>query len=481
MRRNFRNTFWNMTDTILYPVVALGITPFFLTHLGEKMFGIYMLSFSILFSLQVLNLGLGTATLRNVARCLGSGDFEGVNHTINANVSFSFILFCICALAGGVIASLVRYAGLFGIEPALKTYTAECIFLASLIGGVKFCEQIIQACFKGLERFDVAAWFNMSVRVGILIVNIISVWAFQLSVLGMLTLNLTITVTILLLQFRGFKYLFAHYHFFPLFTKNRIWQELNFGVWIWLQSLVLIVTYQTDRYVVTYIGLETLSYYGLTATIFNHVYLILGSLFPWLFPRIAVMKSRNEDAEPLFRTVRSTVAAFGIISLAVFFLVREPLLTLWIGHEKFLKLDQFIPPFIGFEMFVILTIVPGAFLNSAGYEKPWFYVNAIYSLVTILAIFAGYFICHSAQGIIAGLIAGAAISTPVMQYLTYNISPDSNFIEEVFLTSLPSIAGLLLVFSQGWMAHLFYFALMLITLRLVYFSARNFDFQWLRH
>jgi O-antigen/teichoic acid export membrane protein len=165
---NFTNTFWNMLDTMIYPVSFLAFTPFFLHHLGEKMFGVYMLSVSIIFSLQILNLGLGTATLRNVARFLKTGDYTAVNETINTNFSFSLILFSICAVAGFVILLLVRYQGLFHIENSLKDYVSICLFIASLTGGLRFFEQIVQFTYKGFNalilrpglicRYVLAAW-----------------------------------------------------------------------------------------------------------------------------------------------------------------------------------------------------------------------------------------------------------------------------------------------------------------------------------
>ena len=478
--RNFSNTVWNMTDTILYPVAFLAATPFFLHHLGEKMFGIYMLSFSILFSLQILNFGLGTATLRNVARFFRIGDEKRINETINTNLSFSLILFIICAIVGIAIAALIIYAGLFHIEADLKKYTAICIFIASLVGGLKFSEQIIQFSFKGFERFDVAAWFNISVRIGILLINVLMVWLGH-GVITMLLINLSVTVVMLILQVAGLKIIFPDYRFGLHYKKARIREELNFGVWIWLQSFLMIITYQTDRYVVTYIGLETLSYYALTATIFNHIYIMLNSLVPWLFPRVAGMTERNEDAVPLYKTIRASVAAFGILSLSCFYLVRSPLLTLWVGHEKFLKLDQFIPLFTGFEMFFILTIIPTAYLNAGGFERLNFWVNMALAIFTIGAIFICYFVTHSAQGVIAGLIIGSAITIPLMQYWIYRVTGRKNFVNEVFLTSLPSFAGLLLVLSTGWVEQVLCVLLILLTLRFVYFTKGNFDIKWLKH
>jgi O-antigen/teichoic acid export membrane protein len=478
--RNLKNTFWNMVDTILYPVAVLGLTPFFLKHLGEKMFGVYMLSFSILFSLQILNMGLGTATIRNVARFWGQRDSKGISETINVNLSFSLVLFALCAIIGGIIALLVDYAGLFNIESGLKNYTATCVFIAALIGGLKFSEQIVQFSFKGFERFDIAAWFNISVRVGILLTNVLMVGLFKASVISMLCVNLSITFTLFLAQLYSLQKVFPGYVFQIQFKKSRLLEELNFGFWIWLQSLLMIITYQTDRYAVTYLGLETLSYYALTATIFNHVYMMLGSLFPWLFPRIAVMRSQNQDALPLFKTIRSTMAAFGIISLSCFFLLREPILTLWVGHDKFLKLDQFIPLFTGFEMFFILTIVPGAFLNSAGYEKLWFRINLAYGLLTIAAILTCFFISHSTQGVIVGLIIGAALSTLIMQYGMLSIT-NGGWLNEIILACLPPFAGLLLVLANSRLMQAFYFVLILLTLRFVYFTKQNFDFKWLKH
>ena len=84
------------------------------------------------------------------------------------------------------------------------------------------------------------------------------------------------------------------YNFRLSFNKSHIKYEINYSVFVWFQSIAVIIAYQGDRILVSYgFGLATLSFYAIVATLFNHIHMAFGAILAWLFPQI--VKSSDEE------------------------------------------------------------------------------------------------------------------------------------------------------------------------------------------
>jgi O-antigen/teichoic acid export membrane protein len=469
-----RNSLWNLADSILYPVIFLGLTPFFLNHLGAKMFGIYMLSNSIFVTIQVFNLGTAFATMRHVAHYRQSGEKDKMAMTISINLSIASVLFAATSIIGMGIALLVYCGGLFHIEGDLRQYTSICIAIASVAGGLKFSEQVLQACFRGNERFDLSGKFNITIRVGSIISNAILIYMGG-SVISMLLANLVITLVMLVVQLWQVKSLLPEINLHFVRSWRHAKKELDLGVWVWLQSFVLIITSQADRYAVTYLGLDTLSYYALTATIFGQALVMISSLVPWFQPRIAGMIARRDSPMPLYKTVQALLSTGGSLAVICFFLLHEPILTVWIGPEKFVHLNEYFPLFTVFGLLSVPAIVPVAFLNASGRQRLCFRINLIMALVTIMGIAVAFYLTHSARNVIYGLIAGAAVYMPLMQYAVYINTGTKNVVRQILMTSLPAIGGVVFILSDDALIRGLGLLTMIGMLWLVYFRWERFD------
>jgi hypothetical protein len=293
----------------------------------------------------------------------------------------------------------------------------------------------------------------------------------------MLLANLAITLVMLMVQLWQVKSLLPDINLHFVRSWQPAKKELDLGVWVWLQSFVLIITSQADRYAVAYLGLDTLSYYALTATIFGQALVMISSLVPWFQPRIAGMIARRDSPMPLYKTVQALLSTGGSLAVICFFLLREPILTVWMGPEKFVHLNEYFPLFTVFGLLSVPAIVPVAFLNASGGQKLCFRINLMVAVVTIMGIAVAFYFTHNARNVIYGLIAGAAVYIPLMQYAVYINTGMKNIVRQILMTSLPAIGGVIFVLSDDVVTRGLGLLMMIGMLWLVHFRWERFDIR----
>jgi hypothetical protein len=102
-------------------------------------------------------------------------------------------------------------------------------------------------------------------------------------------------------------------------------------------------------------------------------------------------------------------------------------------------------------------------------------------VLVITGILSFFYSLHSAQGVIMGMITGIALYIPIMHYVIYRVTDGRKIVSEVLLTALPAIFGVGFIFSEGYMAKGISFALILLSLRWVYFTKDGFDMSTMRN
>ncbi len=468
LSKNIRNSAWNLVDIFLYPFLFLVTTPYFIDHLGEKEFGVWMLVNSVMITMQVFNLGLGTAVFKHVAAHLSIKAYDKIKETFNTNFSLSCVIHLACILVSVCIAFGVKYFSFFKIETAYINLVSSGIILGGTIVGFKFYEQMVSYTFKAFERFDLAAWISSGTKLTVLLTNVVLVYLgfglISLLISGIIISSLGILTGILFI-----KQMIPGFSIGLHFDKSSIQHELRFAVWPWFQSLAIIITFQCDRFfVVTYIGLATLSYYGLVATMFNHIHMGFNAIAPWLAPKITKLKTQGKDIKELYLTTRNFSLLISLTALLIFSVVNAPILKLFLSLDKYQHAASFIKLFTLFELFFVYAIVPNYFLNAAGYERLYFKIVIFYCTTIILGMLAGYYINRTAEGILEGLTSGTAIAMFIQNIvIDKKVFKDEGF-KDTLILFLPVLMIVLSILSGSLLFKSIFIMVSLISLYLVF-------------
>jgi O-antigen/teichoic acid export membrane protein len=444
--RNIANTFWNISDIFLYPLLFFGSTSFFIQKLGAAQFGIWMLINTIVITMQVFNFGIGSSIFKSVAMHAGNNDEQNRLKAVNSSLSITFLLFILCIIAAGLMAYLVYYFGLFRVEPAFKALCSQGVLLAGFIVGFKFLEQVFSNYFKGLEQFRTAAALSSGNKMIALLLNIGIMFFFPANVLHLLLCIIAVNFLFLLLSLYNLRKTFDVYAF--RFDPRLPRHDARFAAVTWLQSLAIIFTFQADRYlIVNYFGLSVLSYYALTATIFTHLHMGFSAVFPWLAPKLTRLYVRNADTGTLYTAARNLMAAGAVVLLLALYFAYPFVFTAILGRQTAAAVQQYVQHFIVFELFFVLTIIPTYYFNAMGQEKVYLYFLFFFALSTLSAMFISLYLVHKPIAVLYGLIVSCLIGV-IVQYVLVGRSMHNRMdIAGAFVQLIPSVLAAVVMLS----------------------------------
>jgi O-antigen/teichoic acid export membrane protein len=468
---NVRNSSWNLANILFYPAAFLAVTPFFINRLGENVFGEWMLINSYVYiAVHLVGFGLPVSITAHVAEAIGQGNNKKLHAYINAasrllgRMSFLTIL-------GGFVVYAAWQAGI-GI---FEDYTWKALVMATFLIAAKFPEILYQSIFKGQEFYNKAAIFNMLTRFITLGAQVLLVMK-GYSLAAIFLSNLVIGALMLIPQaFLIYRKLpgYRPYLIKSLPEKKELY---HYGFWTWLQTIIAIISYQLDRFLVAYfLGTATVTYYVLASTIVNHLHMAFEAVVSWLLPRVSRLQAATRDTRAYFSTIRAFSVGFSLLVIIGLYYISEPLFTLWLGPEKYLKMADFFMLFLIFEAFLILSIVPKFYLNAIKSLHFITLLELLYKSGIIIGMIIVFYFMETAESLIYGQILALIIFMPVEYYLVNKKVLKDNMFKETFLTSLPSlfIMGAILLSAWYWSVAALIAAIVIFLL--VYLKDEYFD------
>lgn len=471
---NVRNSSWNLANILIYPTAFLAVTPFFINRLGEDVFGEWMLINSYVFiAVHLIGFGLPHSITAHVAEALGKGSNDKLNAYINAS----------SRLLGRMTLLALLFSGLLFIYTLLARpvffdeYIWKTLVVASLFITVKFPEILYQSIFKGFEQYNKAAVFNMANRLIALGAQIILVYK-GYSLLEMFAANLMINLIVVIIQ-AFFIYRGLNDYKPKLFKRLPERKELyHFGFWTWLQTIIAIISYQMDRFLVAwFLGTAAVTYYVIAATIANHLHMAFEAAVSWMLPKISRLKESMVDTSKYFISIRTFSVGFSLLVLLLLYLVSEPLFILWLGPDKYEKMIGFFRLFLAFEAMLILSIVPKLYLNGIKALSLITALELMYKMGIIISMIIFFIIFGTAESLIWGQIIALLIFIPIEFLIVNKRILNQNTLKEGFLCMIPSICLIGITLSNVLYWELAFILMAGISYWLVYIRDKNFDLK----
>ncbi|MCE2894907.1 MAG: oligosaccharide flippase family protein [Flammeovirgaceae bacterium] len=423
--RSLSNAAWSSAEAVIYPLLMIVATPIFIQKLGVELYGIWMLVNSITATIGVLNVGLGDATIKFVSKYLALGDRKGLVKIIGASYSIYLALCFVAISVSLVISFLIKNYDLFGIPKAHRLTIFFTIQIASITLGLKFIEQIFLAVFKGFERYDLAAKISIIGKISIIIVNILLAYlGYSLIIIFVSTCIVSFIYLVvearLVYNFSGFN------KFIPSYEKVYIKEIASFGVWTWALSVLSILTGQIDKFLVVSLSdIKTFAYYSVALTIFTQIHNFFSASISWIFPIVSRKIHQNERIDVFYFEVQFFFIASVTFSLIVFYFIKTPLISFWLGPIIFGKVNHFIDAFVVLNFIMACTIAPYYFLNGSGNFK----LNTIFNVITfaarLLLIPLSYHLLGQI-GLVVGLIVSSLLVIPFQIHQFYKRAIDHN-------------------------------------------------------
>ena len=329
-----RNWIWNLAGQGLPLLVGLFTIPYLIRGLGTERFGILSLAWVVLGYVGLLDLGLGRATTKFVAECLGKGDVERLPGIVWSSLACQMIFGTLgTLLMGGVTVELVdRW---LKISPALvgEARMAFLIIAASL--PVVLATNALRGVLEATQQFDLVNYVKIPANASVFILPALAV---------LVGLRLPGIIFLLVLARLGatLAYLFACFRSLPIlrhrfaFDLHMVRPMFAYGGWVTVSSVLSPLMMYIDRFFIgSLVSMSAVAYYTAPYEAITRAWILPGSLMGTLFPAFTNLDASGGKAklEQLYaRAVKSLLLILAPLVLLVITFAHE-LLRAWLGAD----------------------------------------------------------------------------------------------------------------------------------------------------
>lgn len=413
--KSLNSSVWSIADVLIYPALYLLFTPFFIRHLGEEVYGVWMIVNTIIVFMQIFNFGLGLNTQRNIAIAIGKKDIVAIPRIVNANLSIALLMSFICIVVGVAFAQVQYSFNLFRISKLLQQTTFLSISISGVIVGLKFIEQICTNTLIAYERIAFVARYNIFIRLVVLIAAIVLIYQNE-NIFYIFLFTVGAYLVAITFLYHYIQQSTGQFKLKCSFSKAIFSKEFQYSKWIWLQSVFVIIAFQCDKFLIAHwVGVKSFSYYSIVSTIFNHLHLALMAVAPWAIPQITKLFATGQSYKEYYFSMRSLIHIICYVGIGVFYLLYTQLFSLWLGADLFAHIAIYIRMYMAFQLIFVFTITPFYLLNAIGKGQLSTINTFVYSTLSLSGVFIGYTVSQNIEGILLGLIIAIIIAMFIQQ------------------------------------------------------------------
>jgi O-antigen/teichoic acid export membrane protein len=352
-----KNWTLNLAGQTVSLLVAVPTIPYLVHGLGAERFGILSLAWVLLGYFGLFDLGLGRATTKFVAGCLGSGETHRLASLVWTSLWSQVLLGVIGAVVAASATPILVHRAL-KISPALvgETETSFYILAASL--PLVLAANSLRGVLEAGQRFDLINYVRVPANASLFLLPTIAV-------LFGATLPVIVELLVLARLGSGFAYLLLCFKVYPLLRRD--WSVdlalcrplLAYGGWITVSNFTGPLLSYLDRFAIgSVISMAAVGYYTAPSEAINRLSFIPSSLSTTIFPAFSSLEATQSRArleELCVRSLKALLLTLGPITLLLILFAQE-ILRLWLGSD-----------FAARGAAVLQILAAGALLNSLAF------------------------------------------------------------------------------------------------------------------
>lgn len=329
-----RNVATNYANSGVAAVVALLLTPVLARGLGKEAYGIWVLATSLSLYVDLMDIGLGSATIKYVAEQDALGDPGRVRRVI----STSFLILVVPGLLafglGAVLA--VYFPALFDVDPSLAGTATLLVIITCARLAISVPGDTFGGTLGALQRFDL---LNFSL-ISVLIAQAIAWWLVLEAGGGLIELGIVTAVIGLGGQITRFlmvrRLVPGATVSFRLFDRSLFRPLASLSAWLALARTAQVAITRIDTFVVgILLGAGSAGLYAIGQKLaFAAAKLVVpGTLgfFPFA-SELAAQRDREGLRQALLTGTRISLAIAGPLTI-ILVVLAEPLIDAWVGPE----------------------------------------------------------------------------------------------------------------------------------------------------
>lgn len=364
-----RNTALNLVGQVIPLLVGLATIPYVVRGLGTEGFGILSLAWLLLGYFSLFDLGLGRATTKFVAECLGRAEMDRLPGVVWTALGFQVL----SGVAGGLLMGALTpllVDRILKIPPSLVGETKTTFFILAASLPFVLASNSLRGVLEGGQRFDMVNFIKIPASISVFLLPAIAL-SFGLRLPGIVLLlvlaRLASTLAYLLVCFRIFSVL---RHSIRFSIQSRILRPLAaYGGWVTVTNVVSPVLVYADRFLIgSMLSASAIGYYAAPYEAVARLSVLYGSLVTALFPAFSSLRSAG-DLDGLERMYAKSIKFLLLIAgplMLVLVVFARDLLLLWLG-EDFALHSTFVFRLFAVGFFLTsLFVVPFTLLQGLG-------------------------------------------------------------------------------------------------------------------
>lgn len=329
-----RNWILNLAGQAAPLLIGLLTIPLLLRSLGVESFGILSIIWAVLGYAGQFDFGLGRATTKYVAECVGrndSGNLPGLFWTsLLSQVVFG-------VLAAGMLAAITPTLTqrVLNISPVRAAEMESVLLILACSLPLVIASNSLRGTLEALQQFAVINYVKVPANASVVLLPLAGIF-FGLRLPGIVIL---LVVARLL---TGLVYLIFCFKFVPslrgrlAFDAKFIRPLFSYGGWVTISNLIgPLLTYVDRFFVGSILSMSAVGYYAVPYEIAIRVCLVPQSLLATVFPAFSSLQARKSQTqlEDLYvRSLKSILLLSGPVLLTIASFARE-ILSVWLGPD----------------------------------------------------------------------------------------------------------------------------------------------------
>ena len=307
--------------------------PFLISHLGDRMYGLWLLLGSFFGFYGLMDFGLASAVQRYLSRALGQEDHEEANKVFNS----SLVVFCGIGLASFIFSIGVALIGYGRFADPTEAHLFRIIVI--LMGfnlALRFPMRSFWSLFACHLRYDLSIYVDLVIlvlRTGLIIYFLNQGHGLLTFAVLMIAGDICNYLTRLFISFQIAPYIrFAKKYF----SRSHIKKLFDYSIYSFICAVSQNLKFNIDNFVITaFVGLSSVTLYSVAGRLITYYMHFIKSNLGIVIPVFSAYEGQNNHEAIrnnfLFLTKISTYMAFFVAGCL--YILGESFIVRWVGVE----------------------------------------------------------------------------------------------------------------------------------------------------
>lgn len=328
------NTLANFTGQGLLFSLAFFSSPYIIHHLGEALYGVFVLLTAYVVLFSILELGLNVSLVKYLAEVLSEKRYSDINGYLGTTLT----LFCAAAVITALIS--LSFAHLIVVRllnvPAVHVQAAVFgLRLASVAFALQFTAQAYASVPVAAHRFDIVNAIDVGTDSIRIIGTVVVIYLGYLLKAVMVVILVTSVLRLVVYAFAS-RRIIPGLSLLPRFSSHHFHKIFHFSKFLVVGKIASRLVDSCDKILIGhFLPMSFVTFYSVPYALGQKLWILVSNLITVIFPvasELNAQDSRERLRELYWRSskIAAAVVTFPAVALC---LESHDLLTFWIGGD----------------------------------------------------------------------------------------------------------------------------------------------------